>query len=142
MNTQLIDVDVNPLYVRIAVKEKITQLKLPEEVEVDKSKVERSTTTGSLLITCPTVNKKLRNTAEYKQQREEYRKQKLLKDLESKMNTGQFQTEEYKDDTEDDKKDKLKLDSSSSIKNDAAKENRKDEPFVPDFDLDELPDLE
>lgn len=142
LNTELIDADINPLYVRIAVKGKITQLKLPEEIEVDKSKIERSTTTGSLLITCPTVNKRLRNTAEYKQQREEYRKKKLLQELESKMNTGQFQTEEYKDEAEEENQGKENLDSNNPSKKQDVNVNRKDEPYEPDFDLDELPDLE
>ena len=142
LNTQLIDVDLNPLYVRFSIKEKITQLKLPEEIEVDKSKVERSTTTGSLLVTWPTVRKRLRNTKEYKEQKEEYRKKKLLQELERNMNGSHFQTEELKEEI-DDKPEKENLDScNENIESTNRKQNLKDEPFVPDFDLDEVPDLE
>ena len=74
LTTDLIDVDVNPLYVRFDVKGKIIQLKLPEEIEVEKSKVERSQATGAILVTCPTVYKRPRNTAEYKKEREEFKK--------------------------------------------------------------------
>ena len=35
METGLIDVDVNPQYVRVVCHEKLTQLKLPEEVDVE-----------------------------------------------------------------------------------------------------------
>ena len=50
LGTDLLDCDVNPLYIRVTVKGKITQLKLPEEIEVEKSKVERSKTTGCLKV--------------------------------------------------------------------------------------------
>lgn len=53
LDTSAIDVDVNPLYVRCVVKEKVTQLKLPQEVQPDASKVQRSRTTGALRIEMP-----------------------------------------------------------------------------------------
>lgn len=56
LETSQLDVDVNPLYVRCVVKEKVTQLKLPGEVSPDASKVQRSRTTGSLRIEMPLVN--------------------------------------------------------------------------------------
>lgn len=55
LDTSALDVDVNPLYVRVVVKEKVTQLKLPAEVRPDASKVQRSRTTGSLRIEMPLV---------------------------------------------------------------------------------------
>lgn len=55
LDTSALDVDVNPLYVRVVVKEKVTQLKLPGEVRADASKVQRSKTTGSLRIEMPLV---------------------------------------------------------------------------------------
>lgn len=51
--TDSLDVDVNPLYVRCVVKDKVTQLKLPQEVKPDSSKVQRSRITGILRIEMP-----------------------------------------------------------------------------------------
>jgi len=53
LDTSALDVDVNPLYVRCVVKEKVTQLKLPAEVRPDAAKVQRSRTTGMLRIEMP-----------------------------------------------------------------------------------------
>merc|ERR1712113_25682 len=60
LDTTALDVDVNPLYVRCVVKEKVTQLKLPGEVRPDSSKVQRSRTTGSLRIDMPLADPDLR----------------------------------------------------------------------------------
>mmetsp|Transcript_46 Transcript_46/g.68 ORF Transcript_46/g.68 Transcript_46/m.68 type:complete len:409 (-) Transcript_46:17-1243(-) len=59
LDTSALDVDVNPLYVRVIVKDKVTQLKLPSEVQVDASKVQRSRTTGCLRIDMPLVDARL-----------------------------------------------------------------------------------
>ncbi|XP_019506812.1 PREDICTED: protein tilB homolog isoform X3 [Hipposideros armiger] len=53
MDTSLIDVDVQPTYVRVMVKGKPFQLVLPAEVRPDSSSVKRSQTTGHLLICMP-----------------------------------------------------------------------------------------
>eukprot|EP00448_Togula_jolla_P000859 CAMPEP_0170604442 /NCGR_PEP_ID=MMETSP0224-20130122/19424_1 /TAXON_ID=285029 /ORGANISM="Togula jolla, Strain CCCM 725" /LENGTH=416 /DNA_ID=CAMNT_0010929343 /DNA_START=51 /DNA_END=1298 /DNA_ORIENTATION=- len=53
LETSALDVDVNPLYVRCVVREKVTQLKLPAEIRPDTSTVQRSKTTGSLRIEMP-----------------------------------------------------------------------------------------
>lgn len=53
LETSLIDVDVQPNYVRATIKEKIFQLSLSEEVNVSESTSKRSQTTGHLLITMP-----------------------------------------------------------------------------------------
>mmetsp|Transcript_89451 Transcript_89451/g.186887 ORF Transcript_89451/g.186887 Transcript_89451/m.186887 type:complete len:428 (+) Transcript_89451:399-1682(+) len=53
LDTSALDVDVNPNYVRVVVKDKVTQLKLPSEVHADASKVQRSRVTGSLKIEMP-----------------------------------------------------------------------------------------
>lgn len=58
METSLIDVDLHPIYVRIDIKGKITQLRFPCEIIVEQSKVKRSQTTGALQILMP----KLSNT--------------------------------------------------------------------------------
>uniref|UniRef100_A0A671FUP9 Leucine-rich repeat-containing protein 6 n=1 Tax=Rhinolophus ferrumequinum TaxID=59479 RepID=A0A671FUP9_RHIFE len=55
MDTSLIDVDVQPTYVRVMVKGKPFQLVLPAEVKPDSSSVKRSQTTGHLLICMPKV---------------------------------------------------------------------------------------
>lgn len=46
MDTSLLDVDLQPDYVRISVKDKVTQLSMPEEILVERSTVQRSATTG------------------------------------------------------------------------------------------------
>lgn len=53
MDTSLIDIDIQPTWVRILVKGKLLQLMLPEEVNPDASTAQRSLTTGNLLITMP-----------------------------------------------------------------------------------------
>ncbi|KAG2458180.1 TILB protein, partial [Polypterus senegalus] len=56
LDTSLIDVDVQPSYVRIKVKGKVFQLVLPTEVKADSSCAKRSQTTGHLVITMPKVS--------------------------------------------------------------------------------------
>ncbi|XP_053342906.1 dynein axonemal assembly factor 11 isoform X1 [Clarias gariepinus] len=51
LDTSLLDVNVQPTYVRVTVKEKVFQLVLPAEVKPDSSTAQRSQTTGHLLIT-------------------------------------------------------------------------------------------
>jgi len=53
LDTNLIDCDLQPEYVRLNIKDRITQLMHPEEIIVEKSKVQRSTTTGVLCLTMP-----------------------------------------------------------------------------------------
>jgi protein TilB len=71
MDTSLIDVDVQPTYVRATIKGKVRQYKqkflynlsslqilqlvLPEEVNTTRSKAERSKITGHLVIKMPKV---------------------------------------------------------------------------------------
>ncbi|XP_063087129.1 dynein axonemal assembly factor 11 isoform X2 [Cavia porcellus] len=55
MDTSLIDVDVQPMYVRVMVKGKPFQLVLPAEVKPDSSSAKRSQTTGHLVICMPKV---------------------------------------------------------------------------------------
>ncbi|KAL0116700.1 hypothetical protein PUN28_009959 [Cardiocondyla obscurior] len=50
LDTCYIDVDINPTYVRVTIKDKILQLTLPCEVSVERSNVRRNTITGSLVI--------------------------------------------------------------------------------------------
>ncbi|CAF3359398.1 unnamed protein product [Rotaria socialis] len=53
MDTSLVDVDVQPLYVRVTIKGKILQLVLPEEVNTIQSVAERSKISGHLVIKIP-----------------------------------------------------------------------------------------
>ncbi|XP_055966343.1 dynein axonemal assembly factor 11 [Sorex fumeus] len=55
MDTSLIDVDVQPTYVRVMVKGKPFQLVLPAEVKPDSSSAKRSQTTGHLIVCMPKV---------------------------------------------------------------------------------------
>uniref|UniRef100_A0A3B3S0V3 Leucine-rich repeat-containing protein 6 n=1 Tax=Paramormyrops kingsleyae TaxID=1676925 RepID=A0A3B3S0V3_9TELE len=55
MDTSLLDVDVQPTYIRVTVKGKVFQLVLPAEVLPDSSTAQRSQTTGHLVVTMPTV---------------------------------------------------------------------------------------
>ncbi len=49
------DVDLDPWYVRVDVKGKITQLKFSYEIITSKASVQRSQTTGHLVIKAPLV---------------------------------------------------------------------------------------
>ncbi|XP_043076506.1 dynein axonemal assembly factor 11 [Puntigrus tetrazona] len=56
MDTSLLDVDVQPTYVRVTVKGKAFQLVLPAEVKPDSSTAQRSQTTGHLLLILPVAH--------------------------------------------------------------------------------------
>ncbi|XP_076379557.1 touch insensitive larva B, partial [Megalopta genalis] len=53
LDTDYVDVDVQPEYVRVTVKGKILQLTLPCEVSVEGSKAVRNSTNGKLVVTMP-----------------------------------------------------------------------------------------
>ena len=55
LDTALIDVDVQPEFVKVVIKGKVFQITLNEEVCVDSSSAKRSQTTGHLVITMPKV---------------------------------------------------------------------------------------
>ena len=55
MDSSLVDVDVQPNYVRVTLKGKILQLGLQENVKSELSTAQRSQTTGKLLIKMPKV---------------------------------------------------------------------------------------
>ena len=56
MDTSLLDVDVQPTYVRVTIKGELLQLVLPAEVHSDQSVAQRSLASGDLIVTMPTVN--------------------------------------------------------------------------------------
>lgn len=60
-DTSLMDVDVQPNYVRVNMKGKILQLALHEEVSPDSSSAKRSQTTGHLVVTMPKLQRTLNN---------------------------------------------------------------------------------
>ncbi|NXG74985.1 TILB protein, partial [Baryphthengus martii] len=53
LDTSLLEVDVQPTYVRVLVKGKPFQFVLPEEVKPDSSSAKRSQTTGHLVVNMP-----------------------------------------------------------------------------------------
>ncbi|CAG4998468.1 unnamed protein product [Parnassius apollo] len=56
LDSSILDVDVQPNYVRVTIKGKIFQLHLPEEVNTTNSSAKRSQTTGNVVITMPKAN--------------------------------------------------------------------------------------
>ncbi|CAG9566743.1 unnamed protein product [Danaus chrysippus] len=56
LDTSLLNIDVQPNYVRVTIKGKIFQLHLPEEVNTSESKAQRSQITGHLIVTMPKAN--------------------------------------------------------------------------------------
>lgn len=55
MDSSLVDVDVQPNYVRVTLKGKVLQLVLSENVKCDLSTAQRSQTTGELVVKMPKV---------------------------------------------------------------------------------------
>lgn len=53
LDTSLIDVDLQPKYVRVTVKQKIFQIALNDEIKISESTTQRSQMTGNLLIIMP-----------------------------------------------------------------------------------------
>lgn len=60
LDTSLMDVDVQPRYVRVAIKEKFLQLALMDEVSPDRATAKRSQTSGHLVISMPKVRQVIR----------------------------------------------------------------------------------
>ncbi|XP_044753554.1 protein tilB [Coccinella septempunctata] len=60
LDTELINVDLQPIYARISIKEKIFQIVFPDEILTDRSTCRRSTTTGHLVLRMPRANYKPR----------------------------------------------------------------------------------
>ncbi|XP_024533033.1 protein tilB homolog isoform X2 [Selaginella moellendorffii] len=53
MDTSAMDIDIQPLLVRVLIKGKLLQLRLPEEVKTSESIAQRSRTSGHLVVTMP-----------------------------------------------------------------------------------------
>lgn len=58
LDTSLINVDVEANYIRVAVKGKIFQIVLSEEVNISEAIVKRSQITGQLVVCVPKLNVK------------------------------------------------------------------------------------
>ncbi|XP_050300021.1 dynein axonemal assembly factor 11 [Anthonomus grandis grandis] len=58
LDTALVDIDLQPIYVKLTVKGKVFQIVFPEEVLVEKAAALRSQTTGHLVLKLPRVNYK------------------------------------------------------------------------------------
>ena len=131
METSSLNVDLHPDYVRCEIKGKITQLVIPEEILVEQSKVQRSQTTGALVVTCMKVDAEQIKAKQdkYAQIKADAEKRLKLKELDKpieKENVGANQTLKDWEKTVETKP--------------AAK---KDKPaFVPDFSPDDVPPLE
>lgn len=61
MDTSLIDIDVQPTYVRVTLKGKSLQISFSEDVKPDASTAKRSQTTGHLVINMPKLNPIIRS---------------------------------------------------------------------------------
>jgi protein TilB len=56
LDTSLLDVDIQPTYVKVLIKGKIFQIVFPEEIKTESSTAQRSQTTGHLVLTMPKVS--------------------------------------------------------------------------------------
>ena len=56
LDTSLLDVDIQPTYIRVLIKGKIFQFVFSEEIKTECSTAKRSQTTGHLVLTLPKVN--------------------------------------------------------------------------------------
>lgn len=152
MDTALINVDLQPTYVRLDIKGRITQLSIPEDVIVEKSKVQRSQTTGILQLTMPKaqvtiieaqqmrINKRLEERAHAKKLRELEKTQQEAKEMAEKQRSQKLaQPEDYSNDNFLIRETELE---SEKIAREEAKKKKFYEEFKPDFDIDEVPPLE
>lgn len=58
LDTNFIDVDVQPNYIKVIIKGAVFQYVLPEEIFIEKSSAQRSQITGHLVLKMPRVNYK------------------------------------------------------------------------------------
>jgi len=134
MDTSQLDVDCQPTYVRVGVKDKVTQMLWPDEILCDSAQVQRSQTTGELCIRAKkskadALAEKQARMQEFKEAREKKRK---LDELEKEQELAVKRSDEL-----------LKLEQESSKTQTFAKPAGPErEKFVPDFDESEVPDLE
>lgn len=138
MHTSNIVVDVNPHYIRIEAKGKVTQLKLDHEILAEKATIQRSTTTGHLLITAPIAgfvsksiymdNKNQKIPDSLKDKSLQKKSAKILKPINESIEINKIEIVK-------------KLDSQIS-KYVKIEEKENDQKINIDFDINELPDLD
>lgn len=166
MDTNSLNVEVQPTFVRVDVKGKITQIRFDEEIMVERSQIQRSLTTGWLSITMPRANfdqlqvdqkkkdsmrsenaqrAKLRaiEMAEEEAREERIQMLKARNRRDAAIARGEEPEEEQKS-TENQRQPYLHPSDPSFLI--GKRPNQKNEPakeaFVPDFDEDEVPPLE
>ena len=156
METQHINVDLQPDYVRLDIKGRITQLTIPENILVEKSKVQRSTTTGVLQLTMPKAELTAIQAQQLRIQRrlEQREQERKLRELEKQQQEAKEQAEKEQKamtatrmakaedyDNQDFVIREAELEEEKQ-KRLAAKKKKFEEEFVIDFDIDEVPPLE
>ncbi|XP_016385320.1 protein tilB homolog [Sinocyclocheilus rhinocerous] len=97
MDTSLLDVDVQPTYVRVTVKGKVFQLVLPAEVTPDSSTAQRSQTTGHLLLILPLAHGEIKPKKPIARPTSVTSKHNIKKgtSLQREVLCGHFHTEQY-----------------------------------------------
>jgi len=144
LSTNLINVDLHPEHVTIKVKDKYLQLEHPEMVLVEKSAVQRSQTTGALVIKMP---KACLDEKEAQNRRVKKRKEEI--DIQKKLRDMTLQEEEARQKLIKEKRQRDMRRIKDEIKQEQLITEFKEQPvlpkrdaFVPDFDPDEVPPLE
>eukprot|EP00347_Sterkiella_histriomuscorum_P023729 403333583 len=160
MDTSLVNVDLNPQYIRMEIRGKITQLKHPDEIIVEKSKLQRSQTTGVLMITMPksNINEVEARNMRNQQIKEDKEKQDKLRQLEIQQKEAKLKAKEdlnkqqqramdrnnkdflIREREEEEKKEEDLAE--LLAKNLNVDETKTKNMFIPDFDESEVPPLE
>uniref|UniRef100_A0A7S3D110 Dynein axonemal assembly factor 11-like CS domain-containing protein n=1 Tax=Palpitomonas bilix TaxID=652834 RepID=A0A7S3D110_9EUKA len=150
MSTSLIDLDVQPSYLKAVAKGKTIQLCFPTEVHTAKAEAKRSQTTGALVVTAPKLDPSapvlFASTSATNEEEEKKRKEKEEKERRSRLKPLRSGGEGGKDDFR-------------KIVKKKGEEEEEEEPFIKeakpkvekevrkvevpdDIDLSEVPDLE
>ncbi|XP_051827065.1 dynein axonemal assembly factor 11 isoform X1 [Antechinus flavipes] len=137
MDTSLMDVNVQPTYVRIMVKGKPFQLVLPAEVKPDSSSAKRSQTTGHLVITMPkvgeviTANRKAR-THEKNNEKNKLQQKKRSKQIEKlEVDPSKYSFPDVTNIVQEKKTASRKIKATSPVVPCAEDSNFEDNPEVP-----------
>jgi protein TilB len=141
METNKIKVDLNPQYVRIEAKDKVTQLRFDNEILIEKATIQRSQTTGHLLIKAPIAgikpklydlssqNNNNENVNKMNRLNDKKKEKKIFKPINDNLNV--FNNIEVKQ----------QLDSNLIKEVEKVKEIKEDE-ILDEVDLSEIPDLD
>jgi len=137
MDSSLIDLNLQPKVVSIRIKGKLTQLKLNDEILVEKSEIQRSQLTGKLHIRMPKIS--VNSTVIHlKRQEEEKKSQDPGSNKTSKK--SDFKSDKENTPSNDLKKDQpLDKNNKPNAGPDSKKEKKTSEI---DYTLDDIPDLE